>query len=502
MPHVLRSLPIRLSAPVLLLLLASCGGPKADKAEETGSVAKGSKESAAKIPITTSSEEAKKLLIEGRNQFEQVRTHDAHQLLKQAVAKDPKLALAHYNLALTSPTAKEFFEHLNQAVALSENVSEGERLQILSLEAQANANPAKSLEYAETLVAKYPQDERAHFTLGNAYVAVQRFDDAVDELKKATEIAPDYSPAYNSLGYAYRPLEKYPEAEAAFKKYIELVPNDPNPYDSYAELLMKTGRFDESIAQYKKALSKDPHFSGSRTGIASDLMFQGKHAQAIAEAQKLYDGARNDGDRRAAMFNQTVTYIDWGKTDQALKSMEKQYALGAKIGDTAAMAGDAINLGDILLDAGRADAAAKRYQQALDLTLKSGLSQDVKDDAKLADHYNLARVALKRGDTKGASQHAEAYMKGAQERKNDFRIRQAHELLGMIALKEKKYDAAVSHLGEGNQQDPYVIYAVALAYKGKGDQEKAKETAARAANMNILPTLNYAFIRTKAKRMS
>jgi tetratricopeptide (TPR) repeat protein len=502
MPRVLRSFPVRLGAVALLVILAGCGGPKAEHGEETGSVSKEGKESAAKIPVTTSSEEAKKLFIEGRDLSEQIRLHDGGELLKQAVAKDPQFALAHYNLALTSPTAKEFFAHLNDAVALSDKASEGERLLILSLQAGANADPQKATEYAEQLVAKYPNDERAHLTLGNAYFGQQKYDEAIAELRKATEIAPNYSPAYNSLGYAYRPLEKYPEAEAAFKKYIELVPNDPNPYDSYAELLMKTGRFDESIAQYRLALSKDPHFGGSRTGIASNLMFQGKHAEAIAEAQKLHDAARNDADRRAAMLNQTVTYLDWGKTDQALKSMEKQYALGAKIGDTAAMAGDALNLGNILLESGKVDAAAKRYQQALDLTLKSSLSQDVKDDAKVADHYNLARVALKRGDAAGAKPHAEAYMKGAQDRKNDFRIRQAHELLGMIALQEKKYDEAISHLGEGNQQDPYVLYVTALAYQGKGDQEKAKEMAGRAANMNILPTLNYAFVRAKAKRMA
>jgi tetratricopeptide (TPR) repeat protein len=502
MPRALRSLPVWLSAPALLLMLAGCGGPKSENAEETASVAKDTKETAGKIPISTSSAEAKALFVEGRDLSEQVRLHDGGQLLKQAVAKDPQFALAHYNLALTAPTPKEFLAHLNEAVGLSDKASEGERLLILSLQAGANADPTKSLQYAEELVAKYPQDERAHLTLGNAYFGQQEYDKAIAELKKATEIAPDYSPAYNSLGYSYRPLGKFAEAEAAFKRYIELVPNDPNPYDSYAELLMKTGRFDESIVQYRKALSVDSNFGNSHVGIAGDLMFQGKHGEAIAEAQKFNDAARNDGDRRAAMLSQTVTYIDWGKTDQALKTMEKQYALGAKIGDTAAMAGDAINLGDILLESGKPDAAAKRYQQALDLLSKSSLSQDVKDDAKVGDHYNLGRVALKRGDLGAASQHAEAYMKGATDRKNDFRIRQAHQLFGMIALQGKKYDEAVSHLGEANQQDPYVIYTAALAYQGKGDSAKAKETAARAAGMNIIPTLNYAFVRTKAKRMA
>ena len=223
-------------------------------------------------------------------------------------------------------------------------------------------------------------------------------------------------------------MGNYPEAETAFKKYIELVPNDPNPYDSYAELLMKTGRFDESIAQYRKALSIDPHFVGSHFGIASNLMFQGKHAQAIAEAKKMEAAAQNDGDRRFALFTKALVYADQGKTDQALKEMQKQYDLGAKIGDTAAMSGDAQSMGDILLNAGKPDEASKRYEQALSLVEKSSRSEEVKDDATLAHHYNLGRVALKKNDLATAKTEAAAYLSGATAKNNPARIRQAHNL--------------------------------------------------------------------------
>ena len=93
---------------------------------------------------------------------------------------------------------------------------------------------------------------------------------------------------------------------------------------------MKTGRFDESIAQYRKALSIDPHFTNSYYGIAGNLMYQGKHPQAIAEAEKLTGAARNDGDRRLALFTKSLMYADQGKTDLAVKELEKQYALDAE----------------------------------------------------------------------------------------------------------------------------------------------------------------------------
>ena len=72
------------------------------------------------IPITTASDEARKLYLEGRALAEQLRAHDARKLFEQAAAKDPAFAMAHYQLAANSATAKEFLAHLNEAVALSD----------------------------------------------------------------------------------------------------------------------------------------------------------------------------------------------------------------------------------------------------------------------------------------------------------------------------------------------------------------------------------------------
>ena len=160
---------------------------------------------------------------------------------------------------------------------------------------------------------------------------------------------------------------------------------------------MKTGRFDESIAQYQKALSVDPHFSNAFIGIATDLMLQGKHDQAAAQAQKLYDKARDDGDKRFALFARSVIFADAGRPAEAIKEIDKEYRLDAELADTANMSGDALLIGNILLNAGKPDEAAKKFRQATDLIEKSSLSADVKSDNQLADHYNKGRVSLAKG---------------------------------------------------------------------------------------------------------
>jgi tetratricopeptide (TPR) repeat protein len=358
------------------------------------------------------------------------------------------------------------------------------------------------LAYADSLVTKYPDDERAHMIMGNAYQARQDFNKAVENFQKATAIDSNYSPAYNSLGYALRALGKNDEAEKAFKKYIALIPNDPNPYDSYAELLLKMGRFDESIPQYQKALSLDPNFASSRLGIAWDLTLQGKFADALAEADKATGTARNESEKRAAIFARTATLLVQGKPELAITETEKGTALSAASGDTAAMAGDAAAIGNILLEAGKADEAKKQFQHQADLIAASSFSQAVKDNAAQVQHYDMARVALQKGDLKTAHTEAAAYQAGATAKNNDAQMRAAHLLAGMMALAEKHADSALTHLAEADQQDPYVLYQIGLAQTAKGDKAKAKAMFTSAADMDILPTLNYALVQAKAKKLA
>jgi tetratricopeptide (TPR) repeat protein len=480
----------RIACLAFLLVVTSQGSLTAQSAGAGG-----------KIPISTASGEARQLYIKGRTLAENLRAQDSREFLTQAAAKDPSMGLAHYNLALSAPTAKDFFRHLKQAVALADRVSEGERLMILGLQAGANADTKLQREYYERLAAAYPRDERAHFLLGGAYFAQQHFAKAVGQYERSVELAPDFAPAYNLLGYAHRANGEFDQAETAFKKYIALIPSDPNPYDSYAELLMKTGRFEESIAMYRKALATDSHFLNSHFGIASNLMLQGKHDAARAETRKMHLAARNDGERRTALFAAAVIYADEGNLDQALAELKKEYAVAEKIDDAAAMAADLVAMGDVALEAGKLEDARNFYLRSLEKVEKSDLSPEVKEDARLTHHYNLGRVLLRAGDMPRAKEHAKTFLSGASAKNNIGEILLAHGLAGSIALQEKNYDRALAELKQGNQQDPSILYRTALAFQGKGDETRAADFFKQASNHNTLPALNYAFVRAKAKRM-
>jgi hypothetical protein len=53
-------------------------------------------------------------------------------------------------------------------------------------------------------------------------------------------------------------------------------------------------------------------------------------------------------------------------------------------------------------------------------------------------------------------------------------------------------------LKQANQQDPRILYLMAVAAKGAGDSARAATLAAKAAKFNSL-NFNYAFVRSKAR---
>jgi tetratricopeptide (TPR) repeat protein len=454
-----------------------------------------------KIPLTTSSDEARELYIKARDLNERLKGTDAHKLFEQAVAKDKNFAMAYVGLATTAGTTKEFFTALEGALAVATKASDAERLVIHALEAGAKGDVVHQKEYLTKLASNYPGDERAQLQLGIFYFGQQDYPAAIEKLSAAIKIDPTFSAPYNQLGYAYRFLDKYAEAKQTFEKYIQLIPDDPNPYDSYAELLMKMGKFDDSIASYKKALAIDPNFVASLVGIGNDQMFLGKGDDARKTFGQLLQRARSDGERRQAEIWMAVSYTHEGSWDKALAEIDKLAAIATKANDFGQLAFDYNFAANTLLEANRPDEAAKQFAAQLAASDKSTIPADAKQTAKRNGIYDDARVALAKHDVATAKRLSASYTAAVAQKGIPFEVRQGHELAGMIASAEKSWKTAVVELAQANQNDPRVLYLAAIALQGSGDAAKAKAMAVKAAEFNGL-ALNYGYVRTKAKELA
>src|SRR5262249_54103587 len=155
----------------------------------------------------------------------------------------------------------------------------------------------------------------------------------------------------------------YSEAEKAFKRYATLIPSDPNPYDSNAELLMKMGQFNEPITQYKKALPIDPTSISAKVEWPMDALYPGKPAAATATLTEVFATARNDGERRQAVFVQAVVYTDQGRLDDAIDQATKEFGIAERLGDAASMTADLNFKANMLLAQDKNDEALATFNR-------------------------------------------------------------------------------------------------------------------------------------------
>ncbi|HEX9935334.1 MAG TPA: tetratricopeptide repeat protein, partial [bacterium] len=378
-------------------------------------------------------------------------------------------------------------KYVQKAVSLSELATEGERLFAAGMQDLFNGNSVKGMEKFEKIVTLYPNDKQAYFWLSVILSNLQNYPKAVEVLEKAIAIDPNYTAAYNQLGYLCSNMGKYEDAEKALKKYVELLPGESNPYDSYAEVLMKEGKYQESVENYRKAISLKPDFYYSYTGLVGDLLFMGKPEEAMKEARKLFDTADKDAYRQQALYLISTIQIDGGRYNEALETMKKSLAISEKNQDVFGIAQIHNQMGTVLLEKLRQPAEAKtEFIKSFETLDKAPVSEEIKDNARQTFTFVMVRVALKQGDIQTAKKKIEEYKIKAEARRNPNEIRGYHALLGEIALEEKKWDAAISELGQADVSSPWISLWLAKAYSGKGDAAKAKELWKKAAYYNSL----------------
>jgi tetratricopeptide (TPR) repeat protein len=468
--------------------VAACGEKPADD------------HSTAKVPITTTSEEARAAYLHGRDLFEALRFTDAHQYFVSATEFDPGFALAWMAAANTSPTTQEFFAALRHATASAAGASEGEQMMIRALDAGVNADPDTQRSQLQALVAAYPGDERAHNALGIFLLGQQNYEAAASEYRKAIAINPEFPQPYNQLGYALRNMGDLASAEKAFKRYVELIPDQPNPYDSYAELLMKMGRYEESIQSYEKALAVEPTFITSYIGIAHNLVFMNRPEDARAALSRIEAVSRTSGELRQMHMWMAATYLHQGDFEEALAEIRQRFDIAAETDDRPAMSGDLNLMGTILLWAGRPDQAGAMYDESVAMMESSDATDDIKEAVRRNHIFDAARVALRQGDVAAAMDLAADYSKAVARHNVRFEMQQSHQLEGMLALAADEPKAALFELANANQQNPEVLLLNALAFSATGDEAAVRAACRQVVDFNQL-SFNLAFARGEARTM-
>lgn len=93
-----------------------------------------------------------------------------------------------------------------------------------------------------------------HLKKGEEYFFNQRFNEAIEEYKKAIEADPGFSEAHLGLGDAHFGMKRYDEAISSFNTAITLSPTWAEAYSFKADALTAQKKFTEAIVVYKQAL--------------------------------------------------------------------------------------------------------------------------------------------------------------------------------------------------------------------------------------------------------
>jgi len=473
---------LQFGAPIALLLLLVPTRPALAQSGE--------------IPVTTSSQEARDLFLQGREKVENIEFVSAAALFDQAIEKDPNFALAHFYRAQSGGGTAVFQKHIDKAVELAEKASPGERLVILATKANIDGDRATFKKHLDELMKAFPNDKRVRSTMAVYYAGEGNTKAAAEWYQKATQADRNYAPAYNLLGYAHKTLGNYGEAEAAFKKYMELAPNSPNPPDSYAELLLKMGRFDESIQYYRRAYEKDPSFSGPLGGVGFNYIHKGEFAKARESFEEQHKKSTQVNGKLAALVNIVYSYLHEWDIPGALNATDRYLAFAEKENPPTAIFANAV-AGWINVESGNPK-GAKGY---LDAARKLNETVAPTPAARSANDVNLnileCYTLLRSNDLPGAKRQAEKCRMAIEQRNIPSEKRALHFTLGDLECELGNHAKALEHLDQGPVDNPGVMFAKGRTYERMGDKARAMEWYKKAANWNWTG-LQYALVRARA----
>ena len=124
-----------------------------------------------------------------------------------------------------------------------------------------------------TEVPKMDEALRRDFDHAVAMLKDQKYDKAIDLLKKIIKQSPGVTAPYIDIAIAYQHIHKLEQAEKYLKTALELFPDHPVVCNEYGLLYRRTGRFAEARAIYEKAIARFPdYFPLHRNlGILCDL---------------------------------------------------------------------------------------------------------------------------------------------------------------------------------------------------------------------------------------
>ncbi len=312
----------------------------------------------------------------------------------------------------------------------------------LAVELLAVGRADKAITHCRKALELKPRFVDPYNNLGMALASCGRTQDAITQYRKAVELKPDYAEAHNNLGNALAVLNRVDEAMAEYRKALQLKPDYIQPYVNLGVAYVKQGRTAEAMAEYRKALELDPDDAEAHNNLGNVLAELKRSDDAMAEYR---EALRSNPKLAQAHYCFARTLLNCGKPREAL--VEYQQAVELKPDWAEAR----YNLAATLAGQGRFAEAVTEYQKTLEL----------KPDYVEA-RYNLATILL---NTRRLDEALDQFQKILEVKPN---LPEAHFGLGMALADSGRVDEAIGEYRKAvtlkpDYADAFYNLATALA---------------------------------------
>ncbi|XP_074651440.1 protein O-mannosyl-transferase TMTC2-like [Tubulanus polymorphus] len=204
---------------------------------------------------------------------ERKRYQEAVESYKRAIHCRPRLTMAHLNLGIVYgilgklEEAEDVYRHCStidttglKDPRLHESTKISALYNLARLLTDKNRNE-DAIEIYQDAIKRRPshyQPQSLYNMLGEAYMKLNRFEEARHWYKEALTSKPDHVPAHLTMGKLMQKMGKTAEAKAWFDKALILSPNDSSVFQHYAQYLGETGKLQQAAIYYLKAAKLTP----------------------------------------------------------------------------------------------------------------------------------------------------------------------------------------------------------------------------------------------------
>ena len=199
--------------------------------------------------------------------------------------------------------------------------------------------------------------------LGNSLQLQDRWEEATINYQQAVQLQPGYGKALSNLAESLRHLKRLPEAIACGERAVQAAPQNALAWCNLGNSLWDSGRLTKAEAAYRSAVRLDPDYTKAWCNLAGVLLEQNRSDEACK--------AGADGNAIGSPVGRVLE-----RYASCLHARDEWEAAEATYRDAIRRNPQLVeawcNLGNVLRDLGRTEAAAESYRTALAQKVSSG----------------------------------------------------------------------------------------------------------------------------------